>query len=493
MSYQITEAAASAKNIRPEDAELVRKLVAIWREKLPGNEKRDRYYLSHVRTKDLGIAIAPEMRNKIKARIDWPAKAVDYLAARSQFDGFTTSDDTRTQDLMSIVQTNHLKLLYRKAVTSELKHCCVALTVTADENGEPVISSYPMTACALIWDDALKEVKAGLVVAESKKPTGSNVREPTMYKLFTRDALVVISKTNNGWVADYAAHSMGRPLIEPMAYRPTLERPFGRSRITRTVMSLTDDAQREKERSEIAAEFAAYPQKYLLGTDSQLIPKESRYAAYIGAIMEVTKGEDGTIPSFGQLSQLSMQPHIDYMRSLAAQFSGATNVPLSALGVVSDNPSSAEAIYAAKEDLVIDAQALNADNGRALVNIAMMALAINDNSNFSTIQNSGIAIEARFRNPAMPSVVSQSDAMVKQISVLPWLAESDVALEELGYNEEQIQRLHTDRTRWKGMQLANSVIANRSQEQQPQQAEPQQEPDEPQEPQDNQDSEQNGE
>lgn len=463
MSYQLTEAAASAKNLKPEDAELVRKLIGIWRQKLPGNQKRDRYYLSHVKTKDLGIAIAPEMRGKIRSRIDWPAKAVDYLAARSQFDGFTTSNSDRTSQLMQIAKANHLKDLYRKAVLCELKHCCAALTVTDSDNG-PVISAYPMTACALVWDDALKEVQAGLVIAESKKQPASTIRTPTLLKLFTKDALVVIRCVGMGqlWLATYHPHSMGRPLIEPMAYRPTLERPFGRSRITRTVMSLTDDAQREKERSEIAAEFAAYPQKYLMGTDQTMIPKDSRYAAYIGAILEVTKGEDGTIPNFGQLAQLSMQPHIDYMRSLAAQFSGATNVPLSALGVVSDNPSSAEAIYAAKEDMVIDAQALNADNGRALVNIAMMALAIQDKSDFNTVRNSGVAIEARFKNPAMPSVVSQSDAMVKQISVLPWLAESDVALEELGYNEEQIQRLHADRTRWQGIQLANATIASRS-------------------------------
>lgn len=472
MSYQITEAVASAKQLKQDDADLIRKLVRIWRQKLPRNKLRDRYYLGHVQTKDLGVAIAPEMRGKICSRIDWPAKAVDYLASRSQFDGFTTNDQERTQDLMQISQSNHLKILYRKAVTSELKHCCAALTVTDSDKG-PVISAYPMTACALMWDDGLKEIKAGLVVAESKKMPGSNVRKPIMYKLFTRDALITIRLVGmeQVWIANYQNHSMGRPLIEPMAYHPTLERPFGRSRITRTVMSLSDDAQREKERSEIAAEFAAYPQKYLLGTDKKITNNSNRYAAYIGAIMEVTKGEGDTVPTFGQLSQLSMQPHIDYMRSLAAQFSGATNVPLSALGVVSDNPSSAEAIYAAKEDLVIDAQTLNNDNGNALVNIALMALAIKDNSDFETVRNSGVVIEARFRNPAMPSVVSQSDAMVKQISVLPWLAESDVALEELGYNEEQIQRLHSDRARWQGMQLANATIASRpnSQAQQAQQ------------------------
>lgn len=461
MSYQLTNDVASAKGLTPEDAALVRDLIDIWRKKLPRNKLRDKYYLGHVKTKDLGVAIAPEMRGKIKAKIDWPAKAVDYLAARSQFDGFTSDDDTTSQALLTVAKENHLKDLYRKAVLCELKHCCAAWTVTSGDSG-PVISAYPMTAAALMWDDALKEIKAGLVIAESKKQAGS-IRIPTVVKLFTRTSLVIMAKGRNGWTAEYYNHSMGRPLIEPMAYRPTLERPFGRSRITRTVMTLTDDAQREKERSEIAAEFAAYPQKYLMGTDQRMTNESNRYAAYIGAIIEVTKGEDGSVPDFGQLSQLSMQPHIDYMRSLAAQFSGATNVPLSALGVVSDNPSSAEAIYAAKEDMVIDAQALNAENGRALVNIAMMALAIEQNSDFATVQNSGISIEARFRNPAMPSVVSQSAAMVQQISALPWLAESDVALEELGYNEEQIQRLRKDRRRSAGLQLASSTLSAQSQ------------------------------
>lgn len=462
MSHQLTEEIAGARGLSPADAKLARELVNIWRKKLSRNKLRDRYYLGHVKTKDLGVAVAPNMRGKINARIDWPAKAVDYLAARSQFDGFTSDDTTTAEALLRISRRNHLKDLYKKATLCELKHCCAAWAVTSGEDGA-VISAYPMTAAALMWDDALKEVKAGLVVAESKSQ-GSSMRIPTVVKLFTKDNLIVIAKTANGWTAEYRPHSMGRPLIEPMAYHPTLERPFGRSRITRTVMTLTDDAQREKERSEIAAEFASYPQKYLLGTDQKMIPEGSQYAAYIGSIIEVTKGEDGDAPDFGQLTQLSMQPHVDYMRSLAAQFSGATNVPLSALGVVSDNPSSAEAIYAAKEDMVIDAQALNAENGRALVNVAMMALAIEQGSDFATVRGGEASIEARFRNPAMPSVVSQSDAMVKQISAMPWLAESDVALEELGYNEEQIQRLKGDRNKVQTLSIINRVQTTTAEE-----------------------------
>lgn len=101
-----------------------------------------------------------------------------------------------------------------------------------------------------------------------------------------------------------------------------------------------------------------------------------------------------------------MQPHIDYMRSLAARFSGETNVPLSELGMVTDNPASAEAVYAAKESMIVDAQNLNADNGEALRDVALMALAVLNGTDFATERARGLAIQPKFRNPSMPSVVS---------------------------------------------------------------------------------------
>lgn len=66
-------------------------------------------------------------------------------------------------------------------------------------------------------------------------------------------------------------------------------------------------------------------------------------------------------------------------------------------------------------------------------------------------------IKVHFRNPAMPFVVSQSDAMVKQISAIPWLADSDVALRELGYDDEQIAQLRSDRMRSEATQLIGKV------------------------------------
>ena len=68
-------------------------------------------------------------------------------------------------------------------------------------------------------------------------------------------------------------------------------------------------------------------------------------------------------------------------------------------------------------------------------------------------------LQAKWRNPATPSVVSASDALVKQATVLPWLAESDVALEALGYDQATITRLRADKRRAEAGQRLDRVIA----------------------------------
>lgn len=284
-------------------------------------------------------------------------------------------------------------------------------------------------------------------------------RVPTLVGVYEPGCVIELRADGDRWSAASRPHGMGRPLMEPMPYEPTLERPFGQSRITRTVMSITDDAVREKARSEVAAEFAAFPQKWLLGTDAETINDGNRYSAAMGVMQEVAKDPDGDSPTIWQSPQLTMQPHIDYMRSLAAQFAGETDLPLSSLGVVSDNPSSAEAIYAAKEDLVIDAQNLNRSNAQALRNVALMALAVSHGTDWATERDAGHGIEPMFRDEARPSVVSMSDALLKQVQAIPWLADTDVALEMLGYNEEQRQRMQSDKKRAQADAAISSLFA----------------------------------
>lgn len=449
---------ASAANLTPDDAATVTELLNVWRKHHDRNLVREDYYLAHIQVKDLGIAMPPALAQKIDPRVDWPKKAVHALADRSVFDGYTSDDADITDELREIYRANSLNLLYRKNLICELKHCCGFWTVTADPNDEtkPIISAYPATAASAIWDDEQKAIKAGLVVVESKKVEGTdNTRKPTWVRVFMANYIIEIKETLTGWVADYKEQEMGRPVMEPMAYGATLERPFGASRITRSVMSITDDAIRQRARMEIAAESSTLPQTWLLGTAKRMINDGNKYDASMGAINEVTKDEDGDRPEIWQGSQLQMSPLSEYFRTLACQMSSVTNVPVSFFGVSNDNPSSSDAIAASLEPLVIDAKNLNRDNGAAMVNVAYMALAVKHGTDFATEQSRGVNVYCKFMSPAYPSTVSQSDAVLKQVQAIPKLANSDVSLEMLDYTDEQIQRINADNT----TAVSQSIIA----------------------------------
>lgn len=463
---RISEEVARAEGLREQDVLVVRELVEEWRRHHPRNILRDEYYLSHRSTKDLGVSVSKQIAKKLNPHVDWAAKCVDWWADRVQFEGITMDSDDATEAMEEALDANDMKNTVHKAVSSALRHSCSFLTVTRGDidAGEPstVVSAYPATAASALWDDAKKRIRAGLVLVASARRTPRGQKVPVLFYVFTDTDCIVLSRNSvfGGFVASYIPHNMGRVPMEPIAYHATLGRPFGRSRITQTVMDLVDDAQREMMNMTAAASFSAWPQKYLLGADTTTAEKigNQPFNAFIGSLFVATTGKSGQIPQFGQLAQLSMQPHIDYMRSLASQFSGTTGVPLSSLGVVSDNPSSAEAIYAGKEDAVVDIQSFIEACKHALKTIAVMIVASETGETYGkTLQAIG-TVSVNFRNPAMPSVVSQSDAMVKQISAIPWLANSDVVLRELGYTDEQIRQLRSDRRRAQALEGAQKLL-----------------------------------
>lgn len=425
-----------------EELETTARLIGIWEKKKNRNALKKKYYDMKNKAKDLGISIPPELKD-FRSAVGWPAKAVDYLASRSRFDGFVFEESDESEKLMSnIVRDNCLKNTYRQAVTSELIHSCSFLTVSKGAKGEPnvIVSAYSAENGAAEYDNRKKRIKNGLTIVDV-----DDEGNPSAVNVYTEKAVIEVERVGGRWTAERKPHPQGRPLMEPLVYRPSIDRPFGKSRINRAVMSLTDSAIRTAIRTEVSAEFFTSPQKYLLGAPDTIFEDKTKWDAYVGAIFAISKDEDGDIPQFGQLAQMSMQPHIDQMRSLAARFAGETSIPVSSLGVIHDNPSSAEAMYAATEDLIIEAEDLNDVNGSALRNIGMLALAIANGKTVEELTESEMTITPKFRNPAMPSIVSQSDAMVKQAGAAPWIAETDVFLEELGYTEEQRTRMLADK------------------------------------------------
>ena len=88
-----------------------------------------------------------------------------------------------------------------------------------------------------------------------------------------------------------------------------------------------------------------------------------------------------------------------------------------------------------------------------------MAMAAIRNVPLDQLTDEERSLSARFKNPAFPSFVSQADAIIKIVQAIPWMADSEVVLEELGFSEDQIKRLASDRAKAQGRDAIASLVA----------------------------------
>jgi hypothetical protein len=390
----------------------------------------------------------------------WGAKAVDVLAARSMFDGFVDAGGNQSDELTNIVIDNDLITEYAKACRDELKFGCTYATLSAD----PVIGCKirfhsPLTAAAH-WEGDLGRIDYGFAVI-STTSTADGKQCPTVINLYTDDAIWVLTYVKERWIAEEHPHGMGRPLMEALRWNATSSKPFGRSRIKEPIRRLIQGYVRTMANATIGLEFATSPQKYILGvTDDQYEHIISdKFKQYVGSIIaSTTNPETGEKPTFGQLAQGTIQPHVDMMRLLATQFSAATGLSVTDTGVVNDaNPTSSEAIIAQTQTLIGMAEQLNQSNGTALKTIALMALAIVNGTTIEALGDDSKNIMAHFKNPAMPSVAATSDAAMKIASARQAFAQTDTFLEMIGFSQADIRRIKAQERMNQGLQIVSEL------------------------------------
>lgn len=437
------------RGLAEDDAALMVRLIKQWQAKRLRNALRRQYRDMRVNVAFLGASVPPYMRDQLDIVCGWPDKAVTSLASRCMWDGVTSpSGEEDPLGAMTLLHENRFDLLVPELVDATLTYCCSFVVALPGDPaaGDPdvVVTGADALWATGLWDVRRRGLEAGLLV-DSADDNG----KPTSVLLLTSEHVTRLALGDRGWVAVARMdHSLGRVPMEPLPYRPALGRPFGRSRISREVMSITDRVVRAGFRTEVSSDLYAAPALLLLGADESMFQnaqgdKVPLWSWYMGRLKSLPKDEDGDKPDLQVIPQQSMEPFLAMKRALAAEFASATSLPISALGIAQDNPSSAEAIYAAKEDLVIEAQNTTRSIGYGLNRIVQDAICLRDGIPVTEMDDEVRNFATRWRNPAMPSVVSQSDAVVKQISAIPELAQTDVALEELGYSAEQIVRIRS--------------------------------------------------
>lgn len=338
------------------------------RRKLGVKQSRVRLRYGHYEMKnvvaDLGIATPPDLRFWMSS-LGWCAKAVDVLADRLQFDAF--SDDNF--DMNTIYNMNNPDTLFDSAVLSALISSCCFVYITADDEGYPRLQVLDGSRATGIVDPFTGLLQEGYAVIE----------EDELHQV-TREAYFVPGRTEvyeGGERIGVYEYECDWPLLVPIINRPDAKRPFGHSRISRACMDIVGGAMRTVKRSEIAAEFYSYPQKYVVGL-SENAEMMDKWKATMSSMMMFSKDEDGDSPTLGQFSQQSMGPHADQLKMFAALFAGETGLTMDDLGFVTDNPSSAEAIKASHENLRLMARKAQRNFGSGFINAGYLAACVRD-------------------------------------------------------------------------------------------------------------------
>lgn len=333
--------------------------------KQPRVYTRYKYYEMKNHAKDFGIATPPKLRN-MRYVLGWCGKAVDALADRIVFDEFR--DDN--MQFGEIANMNNPDIYFDSAILSALVTSC-SFTYLSLTDGFPTWQVLDGSRATGELDPMTGLLKTGYAVLETDK-----------YGMPTLEAFFEPYKTTyiRGDHVEELNHAAPYPLLVPHIYRPDAKRPFGHSVISRACMDIVDSAIRTSKRSEIAAEFYSFPQKYVLGLsdDAEL----ETWDAAMSAMMSFGKDDEGDRPVVGQFQQQTMSPHLDQLRMYASLFAGETGLTLDDLGFPTENPSSAEAIKSQHENLRLRARKAQRTFGSSFVNVGYLSACIRDNASY---------------------------------------------------------------------------------------------------------------
>lgn len=443
-------------NIDAAELDVVRRLFATWQQKYPGNVVRSTYYDAKMPFKPTGN-IPQEASARIRAVLDWPEKSVTGLAERNVFDGFVAPGSGQDPfELQAVLDANRFDLELPQAINSAYKHSCSFITTLKGDAaaGEPSVLVMARSAewSAGIWDRRRRAVSAFLAISDTDelgRPSAMDVYLPHVVLVCTR-------RPSGSWTVDRKPSLLGEVLAEPMTYDAQLDRPFGRSRISRPVMSITDSALRTIVRTEIGADFYAAPRMVALGVTSDAFTR-GKWQAAIDRWFAISRDENGDVPTVQQMPQMSTQPLTELYRMYASQIAGATGMPISSFGIVQDNPPSAEALYAAEKDLIVKARRTNREFGASLRQVAKRIVMLRDGKD--SVTDELRQIQANWQNPAFTSPITSAVALRELSTTFPWLGETEVALSYAGFTGAEITRLLENKRRSEGSSNLAALVA----------------------------------
>lgn len=454
-----------ATGLGPLQRELVGELVNVLGHMDTRNDTLDAYYGGTIAVPELGLTIKREDFKKARSAIAcyWPEKVVDALADRIRLR--SVSDGTDEGAAQEIAAHNNLVEQYDGFLISKLKHGVMFATVGAGEGAGalPVIRFHTAkTAVAIPNEDmGYGTIGAGLAIARwGKLRQKDTQRVPVVVNLYERDKTTVLVRSGIKWSVSYDTPTVGEPMMYAFVHKRTGEKPFGKSRITPFVQGLTQSAVRVLWDAEVSAALYAMPKDAILGLsdeqyDSMLSNKQK---AYMDTMLIATTNDEGGTPTLQRLTANSPEVYRTQLNMLASQLSGSTGTPLNSLGIVQDNPSSAEAIQTSREDICLIAENDITSDRASMRALMRCAAAVGANTTLDRLTDAERDVRVNYSEPLLNSKAALADFAMKVAAIRPGFGQTRVCGRMLSFDEDTLDELESEETRAAAAAMAQSIF-----------------------------------
>ena len=380
--------------------------------------------------------ISPESRKALGNRLNTlavniPSLVVASIVERLRVSGFS---DPRAWKLFVDAD---LDVLTAQAFSDALAFGTGYILVW-QKNGRPVASVEDPFQCAVLRDPADRSVIAGVKRYRTKDST---------------EAFIYLADRVEHWRASSPGAGAGFALVETIDHDlgtvPLVPIDNGHSEIT-AVAPLVDALNKLTLDLMIASEAAGKPRRWISGlelverqrlNDDGTPVLDGDGLPVIDVVSPIddintiqTMVSENPETKFGQLPASDLGGFKDGVQIIVSQIMAVSALPSHYLGILSNQPTSADALRASEAALTARAEARQLTFSRPLEQVGRLLIAVDTGTH-----PDDIPLRVQWAEAATRSTAQEADAVVKlyQAGLLP----ASYALAKLGYTDDQIAQI----------------------------------------------------
>lgn len=362
--------------------------------------------------------------------------AVTSLAERLRVTGFTLDGEPAPEVWQAWLAQNLDELAgiaHREALTLGRSF----ITVWADEHGNPRVSVESAHQMAVTRDPATREVTAAVKRWTSGDTAHAVLYQPGEITLYTAkshgDPAAIPA---HGWTStDVLANPLGIVPVVPMVNADRLLDDDGVSELD-DLAPLVDGLNKSLADLMVASEYFARPRRWATGVE----PVEDEDGNVVNPFPDGHRMmlSESAETKFGQLDAADLGSYEAGVRVLLGQIMAVSALPAHYVGILQNNPSSADALRAAEASLAARAEARQRTFGRAWEQVVALMVAVATGADPLAVK-AGVV----WADPATRSTAQEADAVTKlhAAGIIP----ATTALERLGYSAAEIDSIRAAR------------------------------------------------